>query len=85
MATGNEKRLPVLQAIVSTSVNAKLASCGEREANAVFISPGSVLDRLMDVYICMVSHASFTTVLMSDCMTMKHSCCSLKATIFLYS
>lgn len=46
MATGNEKRLPVLQAIVSTSVNAKFASCGEREANAVFISPGSVLHRL---------------------------------------
>lgn len=46
MATGNEKRLPALQAIVSTSVNARFASCGERRANAVFISPGSVLDRL---------------------------------------
>lgn len=37
MATGNEKRLPVLQAIVSISVKPKFASCGEREANVVFL------------------------------------------------
>lgn len=42
MATGKEKRLPVLQAIVSTSVKAKFASCGEREANVLFISPGPI-------------------------------------------
>lgn len=42
MATGNEKRLPVLQAIVSTSVKAKFASCGEKEANVLFISPGPI-------------------------------------------
>lgn len=46
MATGNEKRLPVLQAIVSTSVKARFASCGEREANVVFISPGPILHSL---------------------------------------
>lgn len=46
MATGNEKRLPVLQAIVSTSVKAKFASCGERQANVLFISPGPILHRL---------------------------------------
>lgn len=45
MATGNEKRLPVLQAIVSTSVKAKFASCGESQ-NVVFISPGPILHSL---------------------------------------
>lgn len=84
MATGNEKRLPALRAIVSTSVNARFASCGEREANAVFfflfhLVPSSMAEK--DVCICVLSRASCTAALMSDYMTMKHSCSSQKATI----
>lgn len=58
MATGKEKRLPVLQAIVSTSVNAKFASCGEREGHFYFTWSHPPLPRRTFIFAWSCKHFS---------------------------